>query len=63
MLNFGSGGDLIFAGLESFRQEHMLRFYFRQLQGFSELSSPSVGRIQARLEFAEHGIEQIIGLN
>jgi hypothetical protein len=41
--------------MESFRQKHLLRFDFRQLQGFSEMSGGRLRMIQARFELAEHG--------
>src|SRR5436309_1599823 len=56
----GSGVDLVFASLESFRQEQAFRFDFRQFEGSAEVIGGDLGMVQARLEFTQHSVEQVI---
>lgn len=50
------------AGPERGRQEFLLGFHLRQLQRFSEVGRGRLRVVQARLEFPEHGVKEVVGL-
>ena len=50
------------AGLQPLLQECLLGFKLRELQGYPEMSGGSAGMMYPRLQFAEHGVKQVIRL-
>jgi len=60
--HFFCAGNHLLASLDPFGQERLFGLDFRQLQGFTEVAGGNFGMIQPRLEFAQDGVEQVIGL-